>query len=73
MALFAGPDGLALLERWIDGASEVLAPGGGLALEHAPDQAETLLSRCSAAGLSQAMTHRDLGGKLRVTTAVRAS
>lgn len=73
LALFAGPDGMALLERWIDGASEVLAPGGGLALEHAPDQAEALLSRCSAAGLLQAMTRRDLGGKLRVTTAVRAS
>ncbi len=69
LALFAGPDGLALLERWIDCASEVLVPGGGLALEHAPDQAEVLLARCAAAGLTQAMTHRDLGGRLRVTTA----
>ena len=73
LALFAGPDGLTLLDRWIDGAADVLVPGGGLALEHAPDQAEALRARCSAAGLTQAMTHRDLGGKLRVTTARRPS
>jgi len=72
-ALFAGPDGLDLLNRWIDAASDVLVPGGGLALEHAPDQALAVRSRCAAAGLAEATTHRDLAGRDRVTTARRAA
>jgi release factor glutamine methyltransferase len=71
MALFGGLDGLDLLQRWIDQAPEVLRPGGGLALEHAPHQAQALRARLAAAGMIQAVTRPDLGGKLRVTTARR--
>ena len=70
-ALFAGADGLELLYRWIDAAPGLLAPGGGLALEHAPDQSGAVVARCATAGLGQAVTHRDLGGRLRVVTARR--
>lgn len=68
-ALFAGPDGMALLDRLIREAPDALAPGGGLALEHDPGQAEAVGSRCREAGLSRVVTHRDLGGRLRVTVA----
>ena len=70
-ALFGGPDGLDVLRRWIEQAPKVLRPGGGLALEHAPDQVEALRTCLAAAGMTQAVTRPDLGGKLRVTTARR--
>ena len=68
-ALFGGPTGLDVLERIIAGVSKVLAPGGALALEHGPDQSEPLLCLCAEAGLTQPVTHRDLGGRLRVVAA----
>jgi release factor glutamine methyltransferase len=69
LALFAGEDGLTLLTRWIDAAPRLLAPGGGLALEHGADQSEAVARCCLEAGLALPVTHRDLGGRLRVVTA----
>jgi release factor glutamine methyltransferase len=69
LALFAGVDGLEVLHRWIDAAPRLLAPGGGLALEHGPEQSGAVAARCRQAGLGQVVTHRDLGGRLRVVTA----
>jgi release factor glutamine methyltransferase len=71
LALFAGEDGLAVLHRWIDAAPRLLVPGGGLALEHGPDQSGAVVERCQRVGLTQPVTHRDLGGRLRVVTARR--
>lgn len=71
VALFAGPEGLEVLLPLIDAAPRVLAPGGALALEHAPDQAGAVRARCEAAGLGEVVTHRDIGGRMRVTAARR--
>lgn len=68
-ALFSGPDGLALLRRLIREAPRVLAPGGGLALEHAPDQSPALVAACRQAGFEQVVTRADLAGRLRVVAA----
>ena len=73
LALFAGDDGTRAAARgsrrrrragWL--------PGGALALEHAPDQAEAVARACQAAGLVEVGLRRDLSGKPRVTTARRA-
>jgi release factor glutamine methyltransferase len=69
LALFAGEDGLALLVPWIDAAPQLLAAGGSLALEHGPEQSGAVVERCHQAGLTLPVTHRDLGGRLRVVTA----
>jgi release factor glutamine methyltransferase len=68
-ALFAGPDGLDVLDALVRGAADVLAPGGGLALELAPDQAPVVADRCREAGLVDVKEVRDLAGRPRVVTA----
>jgi release factor glutamine methyltransferase len=71
-ALFAGPGGLEVLERVVEGAPEALLPGGWLALETAPDQAEGVRAACARQGLVEAAVVRDLGGRPRVVVARRA-
>jgi len=68
-ALFAGPDGLDLLRRIAGGARAALAPGAGMALELAPEQAETVAGWCREAGLLDVRTLRDLAGRDRVVVA----
>jgi release factor glutamine methyltransferase len=68
-ALFAGVDGAALLRRIAQEARDYLKPGGLIAFELAPAQAEELtqcLARCDFEGPK---SHRDLGGRVRVVTA----
>ncbi len=72
-ALFAGPEGLERLRELVAGAPAVLAAGGGLALELAPDQAPRVADWCRAAGLLDVRLRRDLGGRLRVVSARRAT
>jgi release factor glutamine methyltransferase len=69
VALFAGPDGLAVLRELVAGAADFLAPGGGIALELAPDQAPTVAHWLSDAGLGDVVTHRDLAERPRVVSA----
>jgi release factor glutamine methyltransferase len=69
LALFAGPEGLDCLRELVAGAPERLRPRGALALELAPDQAETVTDWCRAAGLHSVQTHRDLAGRVRAVTA----
>jgi release factor glutamine methyltransferase len=69
IALFAERRGFALLEDLAHGAAGWLVPGGTLALEHAPDQAEAVAAACRAGALTEVSHHRDLAGRLRVTTA----
>jgi release factor glutamine methyltransferase len=69
-ALFAGPDGLDVLRRIVEGAPGVLRPGGLLALEVGDGQADTvaaLVRDCS--GCREVAVHRDLAGKERVVAA----
>jgi release factor glutamine methyltransferase len=71
-ALFGGEDGTAVLAALIAGAAARLVPGGGLALELAPEQASRVSDWCREAGLSDVKTYRDLNRQLRVVTARRA-
>jgi release factor glutamine methyltransferase len=69
LALFADDAGRALLRELACGAAGWLKPAGGLALEHAPDQAAAVAAACEAGGLEDVRLHRDLAGRPRVTTA----
>jgi release factor glutamine methyltransferase len=69
VALFAGPDGLAVLRELVAGATTFLAPGGGFAVELAPDQAPTVAHWLREAGLGDVVTHRDLAARPRVVSA----
>jgi release factor glutamine methyltransferase len=69
VALFAGPDGLAVLRELVAGAPTFLAPGGGFAVELAPDQAPTVAHWLREAGLGDVVTHRDLAARPRVVSA----
>lgn len=71
MALRAGPDGLGDLHALIAGARLVLAAGGLLALECAPDQAAGLAQTLSAHGYDRIQISEDLSGTPRVLTAHR--
>ncbi len=68
-ALFAGPDGAALLHRIASEATDFLLPGGLLALELSPDQAEELTQFLVGCGYEGVELHRDLAGSFRVATA----
>lgn len=68
-ALFAGPDGLALLEPLVRRAPQVLAPGAGLAVECDPGQVSRVAGWCREAGLLSVTRHRDLSGRDRVVAA----
>jgi len=69
VALFAGPDGLAILRELVEGCTDFLAPDGGFALELAPEQAPTVAHWLSEAGLGDVITHRDLAQRPRVVSA----
>jgi release factor glutamine methyltransferase len=69
LALFAGPEGLEVLRELVAGAPGRLAPGGALALELSPEQAETVAGWCRQAGLLDVTLHRDLAGRPRVVAA----
>jgi release factor glutamine methyltransferase len=68
-ALFAGPDGLAVLRELVAGVARQLVPGGGFAVELAPAQAPIVAQWCREAGLQDVCKHRDLAGRLRVVSA----
>ena len=69
MALFAGPDGLAVLRELVAEVANFLAPGGGFAVELAPAQAPIVAQWCGEAGLRDVRSHRDLAGRVRVVSA----
>jgi release factor glutamine methyltransferase len=68
-ALFAGPDGAALLRRIAHEAPLFLKPGGLLALELAPAQADEMTQWLARCGFEGPQLHRDLGGRARAITA----
>jgi release factor glutamine methyltransferase len=65
LALFAPGDGTALLHRIAAEAGALLRPGGLLALELAPPQAEGVTQSLATAGFGQIVEHRDLAGRVR--------
>jgi release factor glutamine methyltransferase len=68
-ALFAGPRGDEVLVARVEGAGAVLAPGGGFALEIAPDQAGGIRALCAERGLEEVRVVQDLAGRARVVAA----
>lgn len=71
MALFGGADGLDLVRIISRRALAWLRPGGGLVLEHAEQQGPAVRALLEADGWRMTMTHRDLLGRDRATTATR--
>ncbi|MCP9917174.1 peptide chain release factor N(5)-glutamine methyltransferase [Cyanobium sp. ATX 6F1] len=71
LALDGGADGLASIRRIAAGASQALAPGGWLLLEHHHDQGPAVAALLAAAGLVEVTTEPDLEGHGRFTRARR--
>ena len=72
-ALFAGPDGLAVLPAVVSTTSRLLRAGGVLAAEHGDRQGPAVTSLLSGdAGWRQVVDHRDLAGRPRYVTALRS-
>ena len=69
VALFAGPDGLAVLRELVAGVAPFLSCGAGFAVELAPAQAQIVARWCGEAGLRDATIYRDLGNRERVVSA----
>jgi release factor glutamine methyltransferase len=62
LALFGGPDGLAVLTRFIPEAFSRLNPGGWLALEIGHNQAAAVTAVLQQTGFSQVEVKSDLSG-----------
>jgi release factor glutamine methyltransferase len=86
VALFGGPDGLAVVRPLVEQAARLLRPGGLLLVEHADAQGEAA-GRHGVPGVLRAARdphdprssawlevadHEDLAGRPRVTAAIRA-
>ena len=73
LALFSGDDGLDAIRVLVGVASRLLKPAGLLCFEHADVQGESAPAVVSGHGAFTAVRdHRDLSGRPRFTTAVRA-
>ncbi len=72
-ALDGGPDGLALLPGLLEAAATLLRPGGLFAVEHGEWHGPQVRQLLCAPAWSGGVTHRDLTGRERFTTSVRAS
>jgi release factor glutamine methyltransferase len=72
-AVFAGPDGLAILPSVIEQAARLLRPGGMLAFEHDETQHRAVMTLLAAERWIEPGDHRDLTGRWRYATAVRRS
>jgi release factor glutamine methyltransferase len=66
-ALDGGPDGLDLIRRIAPEAASALAPGGALAVEADPSQAEAAAELFRASRFEEVGTVPDLAGRPRVT------
>lgn len=71
-ALFAGPDGLAVIRPLVEGAAAHVRPGGHLLLEVAFDQAPAVRALLANGPWGDIVTYRDGGGHERVVHARRA-
>lgn len=70
-ALFSGEDGTTMLAELIEQAPGLLSPGGGLAVELAPEQVDSVTNWCTEAGFTDVRTHRDLNRRIRAVSAQR--
>ena len=73
-ALFAGPDGLAVLPAVVSTARRLLRSGGVSAVEHGDQQGIAITALLSGDdGWRQVVDHRDLADRPRYVTALRTS
>jgi release factor glutamine methyltransferase len=72
LALEAGPEGMAVLDRIAAGVGEVLAPGGIVLVEVGQGQAAAVSAAFAAQGFEPVAVHQDLGGIDRVVEARRS-
>lgn len=73
LALFSGADGLDAMRVVVDVAARLLRPGGAVAAEHAEVQHEAVVELFARDGRFAAVVdHRDLAGRWRFVTAIRA-
>jgi release factor glutamine methyltransferase len=73
LALWGGPDGLAGLVAVAALAADLLRPGGALVVEHDDSHGESAPAVLRRAGVwSDVEDHRDLAGRDRFVTALRA-
>ena len=70
-ALFGGPDGHEVLGTLLSASAAVLAPGGTVLCEIDARRGDDALARAAAAGLVDAVLHRDFGGAARFLAARR--
>ncbi|MBX7456337.1 peptide chain release factor N(5)-glutamine methyltransferase [Mycolicibacterium sp. 3033] len=71
-ALFAGPDGMVVIDRIVDVAARLLRPGGHCAVEHDDTTSVRTVDAFTRAGAFTDVTARhDLTGRPRFVTAVR--
>ncbi|MEJ1364131.1 MAG: peptide chain release factor N(5)-glutamine methyltransferase [Candidatus Sedimenticola sp. (ex Thyasira tokunagai)] len=70
-ALTAGSDGLSDIRQIINQAPAHLLAGGRLLLEHGPDQGAAVRQLMADGGFLGIITHRDLGGRERVTEGMK--
>lgn len=71
-AVFAGPDGLALMPAVAAQAAQLLRPGGVVAIEHDDTHGESMVRLLTELGCwRDVAAHRDLAGLPRYVTAVR--
>jgi release factor glutamine methyltransferase len=69
LALFAGREGTDVLSQLAEGAQALLAPGGALALELAPEQAATVAGWLRQRGYEDVRSHLDINRRERVVSA----
>jgi release factor glutamine methyltransferase len=72
MAVFAGPDGLAVIAAVVERAVTLVQPGGAFAVEHDDSHADAVPALlCARPELVDVAEHADLNGRPRYATARR--
>ena len=72
LALYGGDDGMDVMHHVIATALRLLVSGGTLIVEHADSQSAQVCQLFEAAGFRQVRAHKDLTGRDRAVTAIRA-
>ncbi len=70
-ALYSGSDGLDFIRDLVSLASDLVAPDGLVAFEHAEHQSAAVRQMLEDAGFRDVRTRQDLAGRDRVTAAIR--
>jgi release factor glutamine methyltransferase len=72
LALYGGDDGMDVMRIVSKRALELLVPGGFLVVEHADNQASVVADLFESDGWKQVRSHKDLSGRDRAVSAVKA-